>query len=84
MRVFGFFAANKTGRIRGLGKKSGALERIKKYCSGSGEKEGERSFWVLASFQLSHRVFQTCSFAEASPKHQKSPLRTATLFFKTL
>jgi hypothetical protein len=28
--------------------------------------------------------FQTCSFAEASPKHQKSSLRMATAFFKTL
>jgi hypothetical protein len=35
------------------------LERFKKYCSHSGGgQEGERSFRVLASFQLSHRVFK--------------------------
>ena len=31
-------------------------------------KRAERSFSALASFRLSHRVFQTCSFAKASPK----------------
>jgi hypothetical protein len=44
----------------------------------------ERSFLILASFRLSHRVFQTCSFAEASPKSKKSSLQMATEFFQTL
>ena len=53
------------------------LERFKKYRSHSVGTIRERSFWVLASFRLSHRSLRTCSFA-------KSSLRTATVFLKTL
>src|SRR5271170_4283566 len=44
----------------------------------------ERSFWILASFWLSHRPQRACSLAKAPPKHQKSPLRMATVFLQTL
>src|SRR5215469_18758985 len=37
----------------------------------------ERSFWVLASFRLSHRALRPCSFAKASPQTQKSSLQNA-------
>jgi hypothetical protein len=50
----------------------------------SGGEALQRSFWFLASFQLSHRVFQTCSFAEASPKNQKSSLLIAASFLSML
>jgi hypothetical protein len=46
--------------------------------------DGKRSFWLLASFRLSHRPLRACSFAKASPKSQKSPLRAATLFLAML
>jgi hypothetical protein len=48
------------------------------------EKEGEAVFLGFGVVSAQSQGFQTCSFAEASPKHQKSSLRTATLFFKTL
>jgi hypothetical protein len=32
------------------------LERFKKYCSHSEIVKKERSFWILASFRLSHRA----------------------------
>jgi hypothetical protein len=41
-----------------MAQKSSSLERFKKYCSHSVEKEEKRSFWVLASFRLSYRVFK--------------------------
>src|SRR5580700_11366534 len=44
------------------------LERFKKYCSHSAKGIRERSFWVFASFRLSHRPLRACSFAKASPK----------------
>jgi hypothetical protein len=48
------------------------------------EKEGEAVFLGFGVVSALVTGFQTCSFAEASPKHQKSSLRPATLFFKTL
>ncbi|MDB6065922.1 MAG: hypothetical protein JWR26_2130, partial [Pedosphaera sp.] len=33
-----------------------------------GKGKRKRSFWVLASFRLSHRPLRACSFAKASPK----------------
>jgi hypothetical protein len=61
-----------------------ALERFKKYCSHSEKKEWEAVFLGFGVVSAQSQGFQTCSFAEASPKHQKSSLRTATLFFKAL
>ena len=43
-------------------------ERFKKYCSRSGNKKKERSFWVLASFRLRHRPPRACSADKASPE----------------
>ncbi|MDE3099752.1 MAG: hypothetical protein KGJ88_09785 [Verrucomicrobiota bacterium] len=60
------------------------LERFKKYCSHSGRKGWEGVFLGFGVVSAQSQGFQTCSLAEALPKHQKSPLRTATLFFKTL
>jgi hypothetical protein len=48
------------------------------------KKEEKRAFWVLASFRLSYRSLRTCSFAKASPKHQKSSLHMATAFLQML
>ena len=68
------------------------VERFQKNCSHSREKKTERSFWILASafakatadrsFRLSHRVFQTCSFAEASPEPKNPRSEWLQLFFK--
>jgi hypothetical protein len=44
----------------------------------------ERSFWFLASFWLSYRVLQTCSFAKALPKTKNPRSELATVFFKLL
>ena len=44
------------------------IERFKKYCSRSGHGIRERSFWVVASFRLSHRPLRACSLTKASPK----------------
>jgi len=58
------------------------LEHFQKYCSHSGEIRTKRSFWLLASFRLSRRVFQTCSFAEASPKTKNPRSEWLHYFFK--
>jgi hypothetical protein len=44
----------------------------------------KRSFWDLASFRLSHRVFQTCSVAKASPNPKNPRSKMATVFLQTL
>src|ERR1700679_3930298 len=41
-----------------------------------------RSFGVLASFRLSYRVIQTCSFAKASPKLKNPRSAWLQFFFK--
>src|SRR5215472_13952440 len=43
---------------------------------------GQRFFWVLASFSLSHRALRPCSFAQASPQPKIPRCRTATVFHK--
>jgi len=61
----------------------GVLERFKKYCSHSVEIREKRSFWVLASFRLSYRVFKPAP----SPKPRQNPKILAPnghTFFKTL
>ena len=40
----------------------------------------KRSFWVLASFRLSHRVAVNLLLHQSLAKTQKSSLRTATVF----
>jgi hypothetical protein len=59
------------------------LERFKKYCSHTARR-GEAVFLGFGVVSAQSQGFQTCSFAEASPKRQKSSLRTATLFLETL
>jgi len=46
--------------------------------------EEKRSFWVLASFWLSHRPLRACSFRQSLAETQKSSLRVAALFLQTL
>jgi hypothetical protein len=42
-----------------------AFPQILQPCASS---FGQRSFWVLAAFSLSHRALRPCSFAQALPK----------------
>ena len=47
-------------------------------------EDGERSFWVLASFRLSHRVALNLLLRQSLASAQKSSLRTTTAFLERL
>ena len=74
---------------RGIRRKVCALERFNKYCSRSAGKRRAvflASGFVFARLQPHWRgwSFRTGTTRSASPGSQKSSLRTATLFLKTL
>jgi hypothetical protein len=60
------------------------LERFKKYCSHSVRKNKAAVFLGFGFVSAQLQGFSTCAFAKASPKHQKSSPRMATVFFKPL
>jgi hypothetical protein len=65
-------------------KKVQGLERLKKYCSHSVRKNKAAVFLGFGFVSAQLQGFSTCAFAKASPKHQKSSPRMATVFFKPL
>jgi len=60
------------------------LEHYHKYCSHSVGRDPKRSFWVFASFRLSHRAATNLLLRQSLAKTQKSSLRMATVFLQTL
>jgi hypothetical protein len=57
-------------------------EHFHKYCSHAVGEMIKRSFWVWASFRLSHRPLMACSFAEASPIPKNPRSAWLQYFFK--
>jgi hypothetical protein len=56
------------------------IEHFHQSCSDELNPSDSGLFGFLASFRLSHRVFQTCSFTEASPKTKNPRCSSLYLF----